>query len=266
MAKIAGEKAGIIKRGRPVVSGADQASARRVIAEVASRRRSKLFQLGRDFQARHEASDESLAPGSLILDPPRQCRQPLPLALPLGMRGRHQAANAALATVAAMLLPSKGFPVGLDAITRGLAMARLPARIEVLAEEPKVIVDAAHNVASMESLVSTVGEVLERVRPRVLVFGSSRDKPIVAMLEAARGLFDHVVITRSTCSPRAASIESLATACREARLPVPKQADHPAAALALARRLAGRRGVIVAAGSFFLAGEIRDAAGVIRPQ
>jgi dihydrofolate synthase/folylpolyglutamate synthase len=182
------------------------------------------------------------------------------------MIGRHQAANAALATTAAMLLPSLGFPVDLAAITRGLAAASLPARIEVLADEPRVIVDAAHNVASMESLLATVGSVLAGVQPRVLVFAASRDKPIAEMLAAARGLFDHVVITRYTCSPRAASIEALVAACREAGLPEPKRADHPVAALALARGLAGRRGVIVAAGSFFLAGEIREAAAATRSQ
>jgi dihydrofolate synthase/folylpolyglutamate synthase len=266
VAKIAGEKAGIIKRGRPVVSGADQPSARRVIAEVAARRRSKLLQLDRDFQARYEPSDDPLAPGRLILDPPRRLGQVSPLVLALGMSGRHQAANAALATVAAMLLPSTGFPVGLDAIARGLAVASLPARIEVLADEPRVIVDAAHNVASMESLLATVRGVLGRARPRVLVFAASRDKPIAEMLGVARGLFDHVVITQYTCSPRAASIEALAAACHEAALPLPNRATHPAAALALARRLAGRRGVIVAAGSFFLAGEIRAAAGATRPR
>ncbi len=264
VAKIAGEKAGIIKRGRPVISGAEQPSARRVIAEVASRRRSKLLQLGLDFQGRHEPSDDPLMPGRLILDPPLRFRQPSPLVLPLGMLGRHQAANAALAAVAAMLLPTTGFPVGLDAITRGLAAASLPARIEVLATEPQVIVDGAHNVASMESLLATVGGVLALRQPRVLVFAASRDKPLTEMLAAARGEFDQVVITRSTCSPRAASIEALVTACREAGMPSPAQAEDPAAALTLARRLAGRRGVIVAAGSFFLAGEIRESAGLNR--
>jgi dihydrofolate synthase/folylpolyglutamate synthase len=266
VAKIAGEKAGIIKRGRPLVSGAEQPSARRVIAEVASRRRSKLLQLGLDFQGGYEPSDNSLMPGRLVLDPPRPFGQPSPLVLPLGMIGRHQAANAALATVAAMLLPSTGFPVSLDAIARGLEAARLPARIEVLADAPQMIVDAAHNVASMESLLATLGGVLGQVRPRVLVFAASRDKSLAEMLAVARGKFDHVVVTRSTCSPRAASIEALMTACREADLPSPKQADDPAAALVLARRLAGRRGAIVAAGSFFLAGEVREAAGLNRPK
>jgi dihydrofolate synthase/folylpolyglutamate synthase len=265
VAKIAGEKAGIIKRGRPVISGAEQVSARRVIADVASRRRSRLLQLGRDFHAGFQHSGEPLVPGCLILEPPSRFRQPLPLVFPLGMAGPHQAANAALAAVTAMLLPSLGFPVGLDAIRRGLAAASLPARIEAVAKAPWVIVDAAHNVASMESLITTLGDMLARHRPRVLLFAASRDKQLGDMLRVARGHFDHVVITRYTSSPRAASFEALTAACRENALPNPKRAEDPAQGLALARKLAGSDGVIVAAGSFFLAGEIRDAARATVP-
>ncbi len=264
VAKIAGEKAGIIKRGCPVVSGATQPSARRVIAGMAAHRRSRLLQIGRDFQCHYEPADDALAPGVLILEPPAGLHQREPSRFQIGMSGCHQAHNAALAAVAAMMLPSQGFRVPRTAIASGLARAQLPARIESVATLPLVIVDAAHNVASMESLLATVRGVLDTQRPRVLIFAASRDKQIREMLEVARGRFDQVVITRSTSSPRAATFDALLDACRDAGLPVPKRAPDPVAALAAARRLAGRRGVIVAAGSFFLAGEIRDAAGVTR--
>lgn len=266
VAKIAGEKAGIIKRGRTVISGAEQPSARRVIADVATRRRSPLLQLGQDFVATCAPSGEPLAPGKLVLDPPRRFRQQSPHLFPLGMVGRHQAANAALAAVAAMLLPSRGFPVTSEAIARGLASASLPARIESIADDPCVIVDAAHNVASMESLLATVGDMLAQRRLRVLLFAASRDKQLAAMLRAARGHFDHVVVTRYSNSPRAASLDALSAACHEAELPDPKRAENPVDALAQARRLAGRHGAIVVAGSFFLAGEIREAAGTNPPK
>jgi dihydrofolate synthase/folylpolyglutamate synthase len=268
VAKIAGEKAGIIKRGCPVVSGAEQPSACHVIAEVAARRRSKLLQRGRDFRERYEPAGDGLSPGVLVLEAPRidstRRVEPPALRLPLGMAGRHQSANAALAAVAAMLLPKRGFPVPSTAIARGLARAHLPARIETLGLSPLVIVDAAHNVASMESLVETVHEVVDARRPRVLVFAASRDKQIAAMLAVARKAFDHVVITRSTSSLRAATFDALVAACREAGFPSPKQAKDPATAIALAVRIAGREGSVVAAGSFFLAGEIRTAAGATR--
>lgn len=264
VAKIAGEKAGIIKRGRPVVSGVEQPSARRVIAAVAARRRSTLLELGHDFTAVHEPAADALSPGTLILQPPSRTGDLSPLRFPLGMTGRHQAANAALAAVAAMLLPKNGFRVPSAAIARGLARAHLPARIEAIGSKPLVIVDAAHNIASVESLVETVRDVLAARKPRVLVFAASRDKQLADMLAVTRRVFDHVVITRYRSSQRAATVDALAAACHEAGLTRPHRAEDPVAALALARRLAGREGSIVVAGSFFLAGEIRAAAGAIR--
>ncbi len=266
VAKIAGEKAGIIKRGRPVVSGAEHRSARRVIADVARRRRSRLFQVGLDFDVRYEPAREPLIPGSLVFGPPKRLGQGESLRFSLGMAGSHQAANAAVAVVAAMLLPSMGFAVPGDAIARGLSRACLPARIEVVAANPLVVVDAAHNVASMKSLVETVRDAIEAKRPRVLLFAASRDKQLAEMLAAARGLFDHVVITRYTSSPRAATFDAMVTACRQAGMPAPRRAAEPLSALQIARRLAGRHGAIVVAGSFFLAGEIREAVGVTRPR
>lgn len=262
LAKIAGEKAGIIKRGCPVISGVMQPSARRVISEVAVRRRSKLLQLGRDFRAGHEPSPGPLDPGTLLLQTSERFGVDSPLSFLLGMTGEHQAANAALAAVAAFLLPSMGFPVPVDAIRRGLASASLPARIEVIGADPLVVVDAAHNVASMESLVAAVSDVLDHKHPRVLVFAASRDKQFEAMFRAARGHFDEVVVTRYTSSPRAASFDALLAAARDAGIAAPRQAADPVQALALSKRLAGRHGAIVVAGSFFLAGEVRDAAGV----
>jgi len=263
VAAIAGEKAGIIKRGRPVVSGAEQPAARRVIAAVAARRRARLLELGRDFSCRHEPAADPLLPGTLVFT----ARAPLPTAplrLPLGMAGRHQAANAALAVVAAATLDRGGFAVPPGAIARGLARARLPARIETIAERPLVIVDAAHNVASMESLLETVAVAIDVRRPRILLFAAPRDKQLPEMLAVARGRFEHVVITRYRSSQRAAPLEQLLAACRRARMPEPRTAPTPAAGLALARRLAGRSGSVVVAGSFVLAAEVRAAAGLTR--
>jgi dihydrofolate synthase / folylpolyglutamate synthase len=252
--RIAGEKAGIIKRGRPVVSGARQPSARRVIAATAHRRRARLVQLGTDFTARYEppAGTAALAPGSVVVQPAGAADR----TYRLGMAGRHQADNAALAVIAAGELAAAGWPVDDRAIARGLARATLPARIEVISQRPLVVVDAAHNVASMESLLETVAPAIASRRPRVLVFAASRDKQIEAMLAAAASGFEEIVLTRYLTNPRAAPIDRLLAACGAARLPAPHVAASPAEALRLARRLAGPGGSVIVAGSFFLAGEL----------
>ncbi|MFM8986165.1 MAG: glutamate ligase domain-containing protein, partial [Planctomycetia bacterium] len=145
----------------------------------------------------------------------------------IGMEGRHQAENAALAAVAARQLDGLGFRVPEAAIARGLERTRLPARIERVATRPLTIVDAAHNVASMRSLVETLAPVLDAVRPRVLVFAASADKQIEEMLAAAGGRFDHVVVTRYATNPRAAPLERLGAACRQAGLPAARTAASP---------------------------------------
>jgi dihydrofolate synthase/folylpolyglutamate synthase len=254
LGRITAEKAGIIKRGCPVVSGAAQPAARRVILATARRRRARLLQVGRDFTAAYEpppASATPLAAGSVVVDAP-----PAVARYRLGMAGQHQAANAALAVVAARQLAARGVAVDDAAILRGLARARLPARLEVVGQRPLVVVDGAHNVASMEALVAAVGPPLARCRPRVLVFAASRDKQVEAMLAAGRGAFERIVITRYATNPRGASLERLRAACRAAGLPRPRVAESPAEALRLARDLAGGDGSVVVAGSFFLAGEI----------
>jgi dihydrofolate synthase/folylpolyglutamate synthase len=249
--RIAREKAGIIKRGCPVVSAVQRPAARRVIAATAARRRSRLLELGRDFSVAHSAIDPFRGDRVAITLPDGvtvRCR--------LGMAGRHQAENAALAAMAARELDSRGFHVPTKAIVRGLGRTRLPARIERIGTRPLTVVDAAHNVASMRSLVETLAPVLERLRPRVLVFAASADKQIEEMLAAAAGRFDHVVVTRYLTNPRAATVERLADACRRAGLPAAQVAAGPREALRMARSLATRRGVVCVAGSFFLAAEI----------
>lgn len=253
VARIAAEKAGIIKRGCPVVSGAVHPAASRVIAATTRRRRAALLQLGRDFHASHVPAARQ--PGAVDVEFPAGMRR----RYHLGMAGRHQAENAALAVVAAAELDRRGIRVSERSIAAGLASVHLPARIETVATRPLVIVDAAHNVASMEALVDTLAAELRAGRRRALVFAASRDKQVEQMLATAAGRFDHVIVTRYATNPRAAGVDRLVAACKMARLPRPTVAETPAESLRLARALVGRDGIVVVAGSFFLAAEIRGA-------
>ena len=258
---IATEKAGIIKRGCPVISGALSPSARRVIAATATRRRAPLLQLNRDFRAialdAAPASGHALAGGVLELCFPRGGQPARRVRYRVGMPGRHQVSNASLAVVAAHTLDSLGFHIPSEALAAGLANTILPARIETFSTDPLVIVDAAHNVASIKALLETLAHLLNSLRPRVLVFAASGDKQIERMLARATGCFDHVIVTRYATNPRAASPERLVAACKRAGLPAARVADSPAAALRTARSLATKKGIVCVAGSFFLAAEIR---------
>ena len=262
--RIAAEKAGIIKRGCPVISAAVDPAARRVIAATAARRRAPLLQLGRDFEASSlppHASDlacDPLAPGRVAVTL-TATPSAAPLVFPLAMRGMHQAINASLVVIAARSLNARGIHVPDRALAKGLRTVSLPARIERIGERPIVILDAAHNVASMQSLVATLAPAADAFRPLVLVFAASADKQIEEMLAVVRGHFDYVVVTRYATNPRAASVTQLVNACRQAGLPAPQVATTPVEALRVARSLATPRGMVCVAGSFFLAAEIRAA-------
>lgn len=252
--RITTEKAGIIKRSCPVVSGVSQPSARHTIAAVAARRRAPLFQLGRDFRVHVDVEWNHDPLDGTRFDMRSRGFASRCFTTPLA--GRHQAENASLAVVASDLLRIRGFDLPDAAVARGLANAMLPARIETIGRHPLTIVDAAHNVASMKALADTLHPVLARRSSRVLVFAASCDKQIEKMLRTVHGLFDHVVMTRYLRNPRSAPLARLRAACIAACLPEPVEAANPKDALRIARSLAGPRGAVVVAGSFFLAAEV----------
>jgi len=251
--QITGEKAGIIKRYCPVVSGAKQPAAQKVIAVTAARRRAPLLQAGRDFIVRHvePASSRGVLGGTMFeLD---HGAGTTPQRYSLRLAGRHQAENAALAIIAAEQLQRRGIRLDHETIRCGLSKAELPARIQTISTRPLVVVDAAHNVPSMKALAATMRPVL------ALVFAASADKQIARMLAKATGVFRHLVLTRYRTNPRAATVEKLLSAATRAGFQAPRVAEGPGEAMSLARKLAGPRGLICVAGSFFLASEVRQA-------
>lgn len=266
VALIAGEKAGIVKRGRPVVCGARDPAARAVIGAVSHKRRARLWLVDRDFTATHIPPDDpaALGGGTLLYGIPAGARggpRP-PERYPLAMTGAHQADNAAMAVTAVRLLGDLGYTIPHRAVARGLAAARLPARIECVGRRPLVVVDAAHNTASMQALVesldATVAAIRGRGAPAVLLFAASNDKPVEAMLAAVRGRFDRVILTRATRSLRATPTDRLAAVAASLGLPVAGAIPDARAAFDRARALAGPGGMVCVAGSFFLAGDVLD--------
>lgn len=258
-ASIAREKGGIIKPGRPTVSGVTGEPARGVIAGICRARGSRLRELGDGFSYEYEPAWVTRRLGVREDRLPRVAvrteRKRWP-ALELGLLGEHQAANAAVAVACVEELCAAGLSVSDRAVAEGLRDVCWPARLEVLGRGPIVVLDCAHNVASAVAVVDTLLRSFPPGR-RLLVFAGSSDKDLAGMLRVLGPHFEHVYLTCFR-SPRAVPPEELAAVLRrEAGVPY---TTTPTArgAWEAARAAAGRDDLVCITGSVFLAGELRE--------
>jgi dihydrofolate synthase / folylpolyglutamate synthase len=259
LAAIAGEKAGIIKPGAVVISGVMQPEPREVVAAAAQRHGCRQLQLGCDFSYAYRDGGPLDAGGTRptidfeyrVGDETVEYRD-----LELALIGEHQGANAAVALAVVAELARAGFVVPEQAVRKGLATVEWPARLEIMARRPLVVVDAAHNVASIEALIATLDRSFV-ARPRVLVFAPTCDKDVRGMLGLLAGRFERMIFTRYQNNPRGLPVDELAALADELKIAAYEVADEPAAAWQMARRIAPAEGMIVITGSFFIAAEIR---------
>lgn len=271
-AEIAAEKAGIIKAGIPVVTGVRQDDAFEVIQSIAHENDCPLLAAGLDFDfTYHNARDDSSrsAPAEplgsdsfdyseLIEGVPRQLKH-----VRIGMLGRHQAANASVALATLGLLQRQGWSIDEPAIRSGLEQARCPARFELVGRQPVIILDAAHNPASMLALNEAIEDHFPGT-PRLLIFATSIDKDARQMFQYLLPHFEHAVFTRYLNNPRArdpVELETLATELADRydwSQPNTDVAPSPRAAWQRIASLTTPSHLICVTGSFFLAAEIRQ--------
>ena len=249
---IAGEKAGILKRGGLAVSGVGPGEARIAIRRVARLRKARLIEIDVDF------SSECLLPTPPILKP-TPCRVRVSTArrdwgeIELPLLGPHQARNAAVALATIDALAERGFAVTIEQVKRGWGSLNWPARVEVFGRSPWIVIDGAHNVASAEALAETLRTCFPP-GPRTLVFGTTREKDLPGQLRALLPLFDRVVATRYVENPRSVPPDEVAALV--VGLPV-TTAGSPREALDVARGQTPASGMIIVTGSLFLAAETR---------
>ncbi len=263
---IATAKAGIVKPGRPVVVGANDAAVAAVFEQAATEAGGPLLLAGRDFTGSGPWT------GCTLSGPWGQW-DGVPLALP----GAHQVENAA--TAAAALWPSNegGIPVAEADVRAGLAGVRWPGRFErVDADGARVVLDGAHTPASAAAVAAALADAFPGEQA-VVVLGISADKDALAIV-AALAPVTRTVIATAAAAPRAAAASVVAEAAAAAGLPVeaaPGVAEAVQRALAVAgggaRRGAGfphgspPGGLVLATGSLYLVGEAREALGLAQP-
>jgi dihydrofolate synthase/folylpolyglutamate synthase len=263
--QIAGEKAGIIKLGRPVVLAPQKEEARQVVEQVAAEHNARLVQVGREFfysPINHSLDGQSMLVWSAEEQPlvdayiesgGRDNWEPFRLNIPL--LGYHQVENAATAYAALQVVRAEGLAISEQAIRQGFQQVKWPGRFEVLSLHPLVIVDSAHNRDSALKLRLTLEDYLPE-RPVVLIFGASEDKDISGMFAELLPRVWQVVATQSN-HPRALEAEKLVELAhrfgRKARVVVPVEA-----ALKQALELAGDEALVLACGSLFVAAAVRE--------
>lgn len=173
----------------------------------------------------------------------------------IGLRGRHQIDNAAVAIRLAEALKNfEGFEISQTAIVNGIAGTQHPGRLELIGQNPGFLLDGAHNPAGCQSLRDYLDEFGSR--PLTLVFGAMRDKQLDQIGELLFPTADVLVLTKID-NPRSASLEMLQTvATRYARAKV-IETESSSEALRVAREKTPAEGLICIAGSLYLIGEMR---------
>ena len=215
--EIAGEKAGIMVEGKPVICSPQEPSARRVLEMHANECRSPIM---------------------FVNEPLR--------GYPIGMAGEHQAWNAA---VALECLHALGFPLSFETVHYGLSSVKWPGRFEVIDVEGQTVVfDGAHNPAAAKMLAATWRERFGDVKP-TLLFSAVATKDLAGLVGELEPIAGAIHVCQVD-SARALPVEELARGfSRECRI-------HEKAAAAFGAALHGS-GPVLVAGSLFLIGEIK---------
>lgn len=246
---VAGEKAGIIKPYVPLITAASRKDARIVILEAARKASATVREFGKDFTGKRKGnSGFTYRSGPLILDD-----------LALTMPGSHQIKNASLALAVVEELIAQGWNIPEAAIRAGIAETKFPGRFEILARNPDVIIDGAHTPEGMRMLKSTMRRLYPGKKPLMLL-GMLRDKNYEALVKIIVGIASEVVCV-SPQGDRALNPEDLAEQVRSFGVPA-TSAGNISEGFEMLHQKASTEDVILAAGSLYMIGPVRQACGI----
>ncbi len=235
---IAGEKAGIVKPGVPLISSRQHPEALAVLERVAG----VVVLEGRDFEVQQRDGGKVMFSSKATAE--------TELVLPL--KGPHQLQN--LGVALACLEALTAFPLSPRELRAGVSSVRWPGRLEEFSGDPLVVLDGAHNPAGAQALARAMDTDYAGRRVH-LVFGVFADKDFEPMM---RSLFPRVEALYLTPvpSPRSKDPQSYEGLAKALNGQVTLFADAPSA-LAAARAAAPQDGLVVVAGSLLLVGHLR---------
>src|SRR5687767_1136122 len=251
--RIAEEKAGICKAGIPAITVQQDPEAEVVLRRVAEKVGAPFNVTGKsiEFSYRFESS-RMLGPHNRIcLTTPNSKFEHL--AVPL--LGEHQAINCGLALSVIDRLKGRGFVINDSKAMEGLAKTVVPGRMEMVSQNPRVIVDGAHNAASLDAVMKAIGQHIP-YDSMVVIFGCCSDKDVAGMLERITSGADKVIFTKVN-NIRSADPSELAAQYIEQYGKMAQVAATLEDALAIAYRAVTKEDLICITGSFYLVGEAK---------
>lgn len=259
-ASIAAEKAGILKPGIPFVLGRqDYPEAGTAVLDKAAQIGCEVWEVGKDVLTTNlepvivSPAQSGAGPGwSFDIQGPGWSHEDIFLPLP----GRHQVYNAASGIGVVELLKQKKLLSCTPRVIRdGIGSSRCEARVELIMDDPPLVLDTAHTAESAVALVEALSTHFPGYNIS-FVFGCSSDKNHEVILATLAGLSGSITLTRSA-SPRATPVEELARSARSAGFTDVRKCYDPAEAVRGRLEVAGSNDLTCATGSFFVAGEIK---------
>jgi dihydrofolate synthase/folylpolyglutamate synthase len=255
VAKIAAEKAGIIKPGCIVVSSPQAKEATKVIEQVCQQQGARLIQVGKDITWQKTGGD--LHQQTLTV---KGKTGNYDLTIPL--LGDYQLENTATALATLEALVSLGLNISAQNIAQGFSQVSWPGRLQILSREPMLVVDGAHNAYSMKKLAEAVKQCFHYGRCFV-IFGTSCDKDITGMAQELKSLADEIIVTSSS-HPRAASTSILVEDFAKLDIKA-KITENVSGALSQALAIAKKTDLILVTGSLFVVAEAIDYVNKTKP-
>lgn len=266
LARIAEEKAGIFKPGVPAVTIQQDPAVEPVLQRIAQKVGAPLDVCGKsiEFSYRFESSRMLGRHNRVCLTTATSKFEHL--AVPLF--GEHQAINCGLALAVIDKLKGRGIPIDDNKAMDGLSKTTIEGRMEVVKHStPKVIVDGAHNAASIDAMMKAIGQHIP-YDSMIVIFGCCGDKDVDGMLERITSGADKVIFTRVN-NIRSSDPHELAARYTELYGKMAQVAETLEEALSIANRAVTKEDLICVTGSFYLVGEAKryfSAAHPTKPQ
>jgi len=250
---IAEEKAGVFKPGVTVISAPQPAGVRRVFKQVAEKVGCPLRFVGDDLEFSYRFESSRLTgPHTRICMATKASRFDH-VRVPL--LGEHQAINCGVALGIIDALREKGVDIGEQPAIDGLAHVHVEGRLELIRSQPRTVVDAAHNAASIRALMRAIGQNIG-YDSMVVIFGCSADKDIDGMLNQLQIGADKVIFT-STGTPRSADPRELHARFLEKTQKMAQCEPNLLDAYRTATHCVTREDLICITGSFHLIGQAK---------